>query len=73
MKAIKLILKAILFYTTLVTIIIVACGIGDVYTQDYTLYAIILIALLVYSCKKTINKEDIDIISLNKLFEKIGM
>lgn len=68
MKTIKLILKGILLYTTIITAILYICGVDSIYDNGYFLPATGIVALLIYICYKTITEEEADILSGNKLF-----
>ena len=68
MKTIKLILKGILLYTTIITAMLYICGVNSIYDNDYFLPATGIVALLIYICYKTITEEEADILSGNKLF-----
>lgn len=68
MKTIKLILKGILLYTTIITTILYICGMDSIYDNSYFLPATGIVALLIYICYKTITAEEANILSGNKLF-----
>lgn len=68
MKTIKLILKGILLYTTIIAAILYICGVDSIYDIGYFLPATGIVALLIYICYKTITKEEANILSGNKLF-----
>ena len=69
MKTIKLILKGILLYTTIIAAILYICGVDSIYDNGYFLPATGIVALLIYICYKTITAEEVNILSGNKLFE----
>ena len=68
MNTIKLILKGILLYTTMILAILYICGVDSIYDNGYFLPATGIVALLIYICYKTITEEEADILSGNKLF-----
>lgn len=68
MKTIKLILKGILLYTTMILAMLYVCGVDSIYDNGYFLPATGIVALLIYICYKTITEEEADILSGNKLF-----
>lgn len=61
---IKLVFKGILLYITFIVCIFSAMGIDSIYDQGYFLIDIVLCAGLVYACYKTINEEELDILTL---------
>lgn len=63
-----LVFKGILFYTTFIVCMLSAMGIDDIYDKGYFFADIALCAALIYACYKTLSKEDLDILSLNKYF-----
>lgn len=68
MKAIKLILKGILLYTTMILAILYICGVDSIYDNGYFLPVTGIVTLLIYICYKTITEEEANILSGNKLF-----
>ena len=68
MKTIKLILKGILFYTTIIVAMLYICGVDSIYDNGYFFPATGIVALLIYICYKTITEEEADILLGNKLF-----
>lgn len=68
MKTMKLILKGILLYTTMILVMLYICGVDSIYDNGYFLPATGIVALLIYICYKTITEEEADILSGNKLF-----
>lgn len=68
MKTIKLILKGILLYTTMILAMLYICGVDSIYDNGYFLPATGIVALLIYICYKTITEEEANILSGNKLF-----
>lgn len=71
-KTIKLVLKGILLYITIIVCMLSAMGIDSIYENGYFIIDIVICAGLIYTCYKTINKEEIDTLTLNKyLGEKL--
>lgn len=68
MKTIKLILKGILLYTTMIAAMLYVCVVDSIYEDGYFFPATGIVALLIYICYKTITEEEADILSGNKLF-----
>lgn len=68
MKTIKLILKGILLYTTMILAMLYICGVDGIYDNGYFLPATGIVALLIYICYKIITEKEANILSGNKLF-----
>lgn len=64
--SVKLVLKGILLYTTIIVCIISAMGIDSIYDRGYSFVDIVLCVGLIYTCYKTINEEELNILTLNK-------
>lgn len=71
MNTIKLILKGILLYTTIIVVILYVCGVDSTYDNGYFFLATSIVALLIYICYKTITKKEANILSGNKLFGEL--
>lgn len=67
-KTVKLALKGILLYTTIISAMLYVCGVDSIYDNGYFFPATGIVALLIYICYKTITEEEADILSGNKLF-----
>lgn len=63
---IKLVFKGILLYTTFIVCMLSVMGIDDIYDKGYFFIDIVICAGLIYTCYKTINEEEADILTLNK-------
>lgn len=63
---IKLILKAILLYSTTIICGFSLMAIDDIYDKGLFLIDVIICVALIYGCEKYITKEDIDILSFRK-------
>ena len=72
MNTIKLILKGILLYTTIIVVILYVCGVDSIYNNCYFFPATGIVALLIYICYKTITNEELDILSGVNLFGKLS-
>ena len=70
MKTIKLIIKGVLFYTTLLFSILFISGVDEIYDAGYFIPALIINIVLIVLCCKLISTEDLDLLTLNKLFNK---
>lgn len=66
MKTIKMILKGMLLYITTLVTMIFMMGVDSIYDQGYFFYGIMLVAALVFVCYKTINKEELEVLTLCK-------
>ena len=66
MRTFKLIIKGMLLYMTNLVIMIFIMGIDSIYDQGYFFYGIMLIAVLIFMCYKTINKEEFEILTIHK-------
>ena len=66
MRTFKLIIKGMLLYMTTLVIMMFIIGIDSVYDQGYFFYGIMLIAVLIFMCYKTINKGEFEMLTLYK-------
>ena len=66
MRTFKLIIKGMLLYMTTLVIMIFIMGIDSIYDQGYFFYGIMLIAVLIFMCYKTINKEELEMLTISK-------
>lgn len=66
MKAFKLIIKGVLLYITTLVTLLYMCGIDSIYDNGYLFHGLILVAILIGVCYKTINKEELEILTFNK-------
>ena len=55
-----------LLYMTTLVIMIFIMGIDSIYDQGYFFYGIMLIAVLIFMCYKTINKEELEMLTISK-------
>lgn len=58
----------LLYITTLVTMIFMM-GVDSIYDQGYFFYGIMLVAALVFVCYKTINKGELEVLTLCKYLD----
>ena len=63
---ILLVIKGILLYTTIIMCIVSTASIDSLYDKGYLIVALATCATLIYTCYKVINKEEFNILSLNK-------
>ena len=66
MKTFKLIIKGMLLYITILVTIIFMMGIDSIYDNGYFFYGIMLVSALIFVCYKTINEEELEILTLYK-------
>lgn len=66
MKMIKMIFKGMLFYITILVTMIFLMGVDSICDQGYLFYGIMLVAALVFVCYKTINREELEVLTLCK-------
>jgi hypothetical protein len=66
MKTFKLIIKGVLLYITTLVTLLYMCGIDSIYDNGYFFHGLILVAILIGACYKTINKEELEILTFNK-------
>ena len=66
MRTFKLIIKGMLLYMTTIVIMMFIIGIDSIYDQGYFFYGIMLIAVLIFMCYKTINKEELEMLTISK-------
>lgn len=66
MKKIEMIFKDMLLYMTILVTMIFIMGVDGIYDQGYFFYGIMLVAALVFVCYKTINKEELEVLTLCK-------
>lgn len=71
MKTIKMIFKGMLLYITILVTMIFMMGVDSIYDQGYFFYGIMLVAALVFVCYKTINKEELEILTLSRYFNHL--
>lgn len=68
----KLILKGVLFYITIIAVVLVICSIDSLCDNNCLIPAILGIALLIYNCIKHISEEEADILTGSKFFKDMS-
>lgn len=71
MKRFKLIIKGVLLYVTTLVTLLYMMGIDSIYDNGYFIHGLILVLILVGVCYKSINKEELEILTLNKYFNHL--
>lgn len=71
MKKFKLIIKGVLLYVTTLVTLLYMMGIDSIYDNGYFIHGLILVLILVGVCYKSINKEELEILTLNKYFNHL--
>lgn len=66
MKTFKLIIKGVLLYVTTLVTLLYMMGIDSIYDNGYFFHGLILVAILIGVCYKTISKEELEILTFNK-------
>lgn len=66
MKTFKLIIKGVLLYVTTLVTLLYMMGIDSIYDNGDFFHGLILVLILVGVCYKTINKEELEILTFNK-------
>jgi hypothetical protein len=69
MKAFKLIIKGVLLYVTILVTLLYMMGIDSIYDNGYFIHGLVIILVLVGVCYKTINKEELEILTLSRYFQ----
>lgn len=72
MKAFKLIIKGVLLYVTILVTLLYMMGIDSIYDNGYFIHGLVIILVLVGVCYKTINKEELEILTLSKYFNHLN-
>lgn len=68
MRTFKLIIKGVLLYVTILVTLLYMMGIDSIYDNGYFFHGLILVLMLIGVCYKTINKEELEILTLNRYF-----
>ena len=66
MKTFKLIIKGVLLYVTTLVTLLYMMGIDSIYDNGYFFHGLILILILIGVCYKTINKKELEILTLSR-------
>ena len=67
----NLVFKGILLYTTFIVCMLSAMGIDDIYDKGYFLIDMVICTGLIYTCYKTINEEELNILLLSNHTEEL--
>ena len=71
MKKFKLIIKGVLLYVTTLVTLLYMMGIDSIYDNGYFIHGLILVLILVGVCYNTINKEELEILTLSRYFNHL--
>lgn len=71
MRTFKLIIKGVLLYITILVTLLYMMGIDSIYDNGYFFHGLILVLILIGVCYKTISKEELEILTLNKYFNHL--
>lgn len=71
MKTFKLIIKGVLLYVTTLVTLLYMTGIDSIYDNGYFIHGLILVLILIGVCYKTINKEELEILTLSRYFNHL--
>ena len=71
MKKFKLIIKGVLLHVTTLVTLLYMMGIDSIYDNGYFFHGLILVAILIGVCYKTINKEELEILTLSRYFNHL--
>lgn len=66
MKTFKLIIKGVLLYVTTLVTLLYMMGIDSIYDNGYFFHGLILVLILIGVCYKTINKKELEILTLSR-------
>lgn len=70
MRVIKLIIKGVLLYVTFLLSFFFLAGVDSIYDNRYFLHFITIIISMCYICYKTISKEELKKLTLDKWLNK---
>lgn len=71
MKKFKLIIKGVLLYVTTLVTLLYMMGIDSIYDNGYFFHGLILVLILIGVCYKSINKEELEILTLSRYFNHL--
>lgn len=71
MRTFKLIIKGMLLYVTTLVTLLYMMGIDSIYDNGYFFHGLILVLILVGVCYKSINKEELEILTLSRYFNHL--
>lgn len=71
MNKFKFIIKGILLWTTGFVTILFAAGVDSIYDNGYFFQTLIAVVVMIFCCYKLISKEEFEVLSLYRWFDKI--
>lgn len=71
MNTFKLIIKGVLLYVTTLVTLLYMMGIDSIYDNGYFFHGLILVSILIGVCYKSINKEELEILTLSRYFNHL--
>lgn len=71
MKTFKLIIKGVLLYVTTLVTLLYMMGIDSIYDNGYFFHGLILVLILIGVCYNTINKEELEMLTLSRYFNHL--
>ena len=71
MRTFKLITKGVLLYVTILVALLYMMGIDSIYDNGYFFHGLILVLILIGVCYRTIGKEELEILTLNRYFNHL--
>ena len=71
MRTFKLIIKGVLLYVTILVTLLYMMGIDNIYNNGYFFHGLIFVLILIGVCYKTINKEELEILTLSRYFNHL--
>ena len=66
MRTFKLIIKGVLLYVTILVTLLYMMGIDSICNNGYFFHGLILVLILIGVCYKTINKREVEMLTLYK-------
>lgn len=71
MNKFKFIIKGILLWTTGFVTILFVTGVDSIYDNGYFFQTLIAVVVMIFCCYKLISKEEFEVLSLYRWFNKI--
>ena len=71
MRTFRLITKGVLLYVTILVALLYMMGIDSIYDNGYFFHGLILVLILIGVCYRTIGKEELEILTLNRYFNHL--
>ena len=71
MKTFRLVIKGVLLYVTTLVTLLYMMGIDGIYDNGYFLHGLVLVLILIGVCYKTIDKEELGILTLSRYFNHL--